>query len=93
MNPSEIPVFVGKGKHRKLKVWKFLNEFGNLNTQQIMHFFNKSERNGVSSHEISSLLATMGKHIEKVGFCDYTGSNCSGRVRCVIWGIKKGDLI
>ena len=87
MNSSEIPVFVGKGKHRKLKIWKFLKEFGPLNTQQLMNIFNKSEKYGVSSNEISSLMATMSKFVIKVGYCDYAGSNIGGRVVCIDDGL------
>ena len=84
----QIPNFKGKGKHRKVKIYKLLIEFGELNSQQILTIMNAQSRYGMTMNEMSSTLASMSKYICKVGFCDYTGSNCQSRIRCVIWGVK-----
>ena len=84
----QIPTFTGKGKNRKLKIYKLLMEFGELNSQQILNIINQNSRQGMTMNEMSSTLASMTKHIKKVGYCDYQGSNCQSRIRCIIWGIN-----
>ena len=63
-------------------------EFGELNSQQILNIMNSKSKQGMTMNEMSSTLSSMKKHIKKVGFCDYQGSNCQSRIRCIIWGLK-----
>ena len=86
---NQIPTFTGKGKSKKTKIYKLLLEFGNLNTQQIRTLINNNSKYGMTTHEVTSTLVGMKKHIEEVGFCQYAETNIQSRVRCIIWGLKK----
>ncbi len=87
-----IPTFKGKKKAKKVRIWKMLEEFGSLNTNQIHHIYNNSTKQGVTMNELANLLSKTPTFV-KVGFCDsYRSPNSidktASRTRSVVWANK-----
>lgn len=71
-------------KRLRGNITKFLTEYGNSTTNEIIHYINRKTRDGTTSQQIGNVLSSH-PLVEK------KGKSAGGKYSVCIWGLKSSD--
>ena len=89
--PSCEPVFTGKGRLKRQKIYSILNNNQPLTTRQILDQYNNTSRKGMSINEIGNIMAKT-KQFKKLYFVNRKGEillSNENRKALSVWGLNE----